>query len=618
LTPHVHTPEDIASIPDHDTPFTDNTRNPENPQRMSEHLPTDTTAPRGLSINTLLILSFVVVSLLPISILGFKMYDAAWENVWREVREKHQSLAQNMATPIFNYINDRRIALARLRSELRKLPQGAGDPDRTAILAQGLDYLSGFRAVLLLNHELEVIDAASSYPLVYTNDELQQERGLGRRVALSSTRFLEKVIRNGLISVSPVVINQYTGKTTVMIAVPMPRHAQPGQPAVLMGEIKKDVIENYRAAIQFGVNGHSAVVDQLGQVIAHPNPAWMDDNIRDLSKLSIVQNMMAGKTGVTQFYSPFRKEDMVAGYTAVPKFGWGIMVPQPKAEVEAQVERMLQAELAWALTGIGLALAIAVALARWITRPINRLARAGRELQQNDYQSELPHLGHFEPLEIQQLGAAFRGAVSGLNMSRSKLDALNQSLQHRVVEATTELLDANAKLEQLAQSDHLTQLANRRHFEDIMAGLASRRQGDGSSVCLLLLDVDKFKTVNDQYGHSAGDAVLVQISEILRNSLRNTDLAARYAGDEFVVLLRSDFQTGRRRAAQLREHIDKHVFHHEDQSLHVTVSIGLLCCQIDNEFNDVKDILHRVDEAMYQAKRQGRNRVKEILINAKL
>jgi diguanylate cyclase (GGDEF)-like protein len=290
-------------------------------------------------------------------------------------------------------------------------------------------------------------------------------------------------------------------------------------------------------------------------------------------------------------------------------------VPQPKSEVAAQVDRVLRAELTWAMAGLAIAIIVGFSLAGWITRPINRLARAGRGLQKNNYEYRLPRPRNFAPREIQQLGRAFGGAVKNLITSREKLDALNQSLQHRVDEATAELREANAKLETLAKIDHLTQLSNRRHFEDAMTQLASRRQGDCQSVCLLLLDIDRFKAINDEYGHAAGDAVLIQIGEILQQSLRNTDIAARYAGDEFVVLLRADMDAGRLRASQLRETIDQHPFVYEGKDLRTTVSIGLVSCEISSECDGIEAVLRRVDDAMYEAKRLGRNRVAEALLS---
>jgi len=554
---------------------------------------------KGLSINTLLVLSFVVVSLLPISILGFKIYDAAWENAWREVKEKHQSLAKNLVAPLASYIDDRHLALSLLTNQLSQ----ASDKQQTsALLAASLTNLSRFHAVFLLDKNLRIIDHASPYAVDSASSPIFD---------LNGDTFLNTALHSNKAMLSPVVLNPFSGKTTLLIAQAINPKGNDAPTQLLVGELKISVIEKMRASVSFGEHGHSAIVDQLGLVIAHPNPGWMNNSVKSLTKLHIVKSMMQGETGVTEFHSPFKKEDMVAGYTVVPNYGWGIMVPQPKHEVGAQVSRVLRAELTWAIAGLLIAVIIGFSLARWITRPINQLAKVGRGLQASNYEYRLPRTPNSAPREIQQLSRAFGGAVKRLITSRHELDKLNQSLQQRVEEATAGLRDANIKLEELTKIDHLTQLSNRRHFEDTMAKLASRRQTDSQSLCLLLFDIDQFKAINDQHGHAAGDAVLIQIGQILQQTLRTTDIAARYAGDEFVVLLRADLDTGRQRAHQLRETIDQHRFIFDGKSLHTTVSIGFVSCEINKECSNIEDILRRVDEAMYEAKSLGRNRVTE-------
>lgn len=547
-------------------------------------------------------IGFVAVSLLPISILGFKIYDAAWKNAWREVQEKHQSLAKNLAAPLARYIDDRHLALALLAEQLSQLADPTDHPQSTPLLEKSLHNLSRFHAVFLLDRDLRVINHASPYAVGDTRP---------RRFDLGDEPFLQTALSSPKSSLSPVVRNPFSGKTTLFIAQPIRLDAAGSATQLLVAELKISVIEKMRAGISFGKHGHSAIVDPLGRVIAHPNANWMKDSVKSLAKLHIVQAMLDGKTGVTEFYSPFKKENMVAGYTVVPVYGWGIMVPQPKSEVEAQVARLLRADLEWALAGLFIAVIIGLSLARWITRPINQLVLAGRSLQDNNYEYRLPHPRSYAPREIQQLGQAFGGAVKRLISSRQELNTLNQSLQLRVETATAELREANSKLETLVKVDHLTQLANRRHFEDVMAGLASRRQSDPQSVCLLLLDIDQFKTINDQQGHAAGDAVLIQIGELLQQNLRASDVAARYAGDEFVVLLRADIEVGRQFAQQIREAIDRHRFAYADKSLRVTVSIGLVGCDIHQQCNNIEELLRRVDDAMYEAKHLGRNRIAE-------
>lgn len=557
---------------------------------------------RGQSIHSLLILSFIIVALLPVTVLGVKSYYAAWDNVWQEIREKHQSLAENLAVPISQYLDNRRMAISLLREKVEAAD--LVDPQQTALLlGQGLDFLSGFRAVFLIDDHLRIVSQASSYS-VYDHDVSHLDMG--------PERYLDSLFRSSQTFVSPVVMNPYTDRTTILIGTLLNRRTAEGHQLLLVGELKIDDIEALRRSIHFGAQGHAAIVDALGRVIAHPNPEWAGPYIKDLSGLSIVQKMMAGGTGVTEFYSPFKQADMVAGYTTVPKVGWGVMVPQPKSEVVAQINNIRNAQLLWAGVGVLLALTFALSLARWITRPINQLAEAGQRLHDTDFSSELPELDSGAPRELRQLAANLGGTVEELVASRRELERLNSTLQVRVEEATQELRKTNLKLQDLAQSDHLTGLANRRHFEERLAHLASRRQADNPYICLLLLDVDRFKQINDTYGHAAGDEVLMQIAHLLRENLRAGDLPARYAGDEFVVLMRADLATGRARARQLRRAIDEFRFQFEGETLRATVSIGLVSWDSLATPRQPDDLLQQVDEAMYEAKNEGRNRVAEV------
>jgi diguanylate cyclase (GGDEF)-like protein len=194
------------------------------------------------------------------------------------------------------------------------------------------------------------------------------------------------------------------------------------------------------------------------------------------------------------------------------------------------------------------------------------------------------------------------------------VEDLNRSLQSKIKDATNELREANMKLSVLARSDHLTNLANRRHFEQTIVNLASRRQEDTDNVCLLLVDVDHFKQINDRYGHSAGDMVLIQIAEVLEHHMRQTDLAARYAGDEFIVLIRANEDIGRERADTIRDEIAKQKFHLDGEDFEVTVSVGLFIFNIAEYEHNMEKIFRNVDTAMYKAKEQGRNTVEEFRV----
>ncbi|KPJ88470.1 MAG: hypothetical protein AMJ53_16780 [Gammaproteobacteria bacterium SG8_11] len=562
---------------------------------------------RGLSINSLLLFCFALIALLPVSLLGFKIYDAAWDNAWREVREKHQLLAENLAQPINIYVHGHKTTLAITANLIRDLnfPSASTIDSLDYVLEESLNLSEGLCGVFLLDSDKEIATYKSEYRIAADFDH----------TLFKELEFVDTAILNKRTMISPVRINPLNGKPAIYIAQPVMSHGNPAEVNnVLIGELKIEPIEKLRQGIRFGEAGHSAIVDDLGHVIAHPNPDWMVEHIKDLSDLDIVKKMMAGQTGVTEFYSPFVKQTMIAGYTAVPELGWGIMVPQPKAEVDEQVRSIVFTQFSWGLVGLVVALITAHFLGRWITQPINELASAGNRLSKEGFQDNLPKIRDSAPIELQLLAGCFGAAIRGLAASRAEVEELNQSLQSKIKEATNELREANMKLSVLARSDHLTNLANRRHFEQTITNLASRRQADTDNVCLLLVDVDHFKQINDQHGHSAGDMVLIQIAEILDHHMRQTDLAARYAGDEFIVLIRAGEDIGRERAHAIRNEIAEHPFHIEGEDLQVTVSVGLFIFNVADYAHQTGQIFRNVDAAMYKAKEQGRNTVEEFRV----
>jgi two-component system, cell cycle response regulator len=173
------------------------------------------------------------------------------------------------------------------------------------------------------------------------------------------------------------------------------------------------------------------------------------------------------------------------------------------------------------------------------------------------------------------------------------------------------------KLSELAMTDELTGLYSRRYFfESLRQHVTRTTRGPSSERALscLMLDVDRFKAINDRYGHLAGDDVLRWVAEQVRSLLRGGDVAARFGGEEFVVLLPETPETGALRVAEkIRAAIERG---HERPGPEVTVSIGVatyeapdIAGRSSSEAAVVDALLRRVDAALYEAKRAGRNRV---------
>ncbi len=166
------------------------------------------------------------------------------------------------------------------------------------------------------------------------------------------------------------------------------------------------------------------------------------------------------------------------------------------------------------------------------------------------------------------------------------------------------------ELKLLASTDPMTKLYNRRYFNEIAKNILEVERRNESELSLMILDIDKFKNINDTYGHNMGDEVIIFISDILRKNQRASDVICRYGGEEFVILLP---ETSLKNAVLVAEKIRKRIAVSMvgaggEESFSVRVSIGVSQIDILNE-HDIEAALKRADKALYEAKSFGRNRV---------
>ncbi len=160
------------------------------------------------------------------------------------------------------------------------------------------------------------------------------------------------------------------------------------------------------------------------------------------------------------------------------------------------------------------------------------------------------------------------------------------------------------RLEQDALTDELTQLPNRRFFDEHGGRLIRRASRRGARACILMMDLDRFARINEQFGHAGGDRALAAFAALLREHIRPTDLVARYGGEEFCALLvDTDVTEGERIAQRLCAAVARLAVDMRGQSIGFTVSVGVAALQRD----DLGGSIERADQALYRAKQQGRD-----------
>jgi diguanylate cyclase (GGDEF)-like protein len=202
-----------------------------------------------------------------------------------------------------------------------------------------------------------------------------------------------------------------------------------------------------------------------------------------------------------------------------------------------------------------------------------------------------------KPIDFAELKARLRSML--------RIKRLQEALEER----ERELLEVNERLRHMSQTDALTGLDNRRHLNDRIDEMFAHAVRLGEPFSLVMCDLDKFKSVNDTYGHQAGDEVLKQLADILRREAREIDRVGRYGGEEFMLLLPgASLDDAVTFAERVRKRIEGHTFTFPGGTLTRTASFGVAGWP-HSRIDQCDDLVRKADDALYVAKEAGRNRV---------
>lgn len=194
-----------------------------------------------------------------------------------------------------------------------------------------------------------------------------------------------------------------------------------------------------------------------------------------------------------------------------------------------------------------------------------------------------------------------------LKTLNEKLVTVNQKLEEKIEKKTQELEQSNEELKKLSWTDPLTQLLNRRSCEERFKDEIARFERTKEPFCIILCDLDHFKSINDTYGHNTGDYVLIEVARILKSNSRKTDMVFRWGGEEFLFLLTgTELRGGIITGEKIRTKIEETIFEHHQQTIPITLSLGI---SIYQEGQIMEDCIKKADENLYSAKKAGRNRL---------
>ncbi|GJD66905.1 hypothetical protein MPEAHAMD_7104 [Methylobacterium frigidaeris] len=290
--------------------------------------------------------------------------------------------------------------------------------------------------------------------------------------------------------------------------------------------------------------------------------------------------------------------------------GWIVVALQPVDTALAGANRLTGLIL---LLGLGAALLGIIGIrmiAGRLSRPLARLTEAvdriGREPD-----TRMTHRVHGSP-EVLRLSTAVRSLLRRIGTAEDDARQVRAESSDAVHAAEDRVRRLGADLhamQVLADTDGLTGLLNRRAFMPLANDAMSYFKRYQRGICVLMIDIDHFKRVNDLYGHAAGDEVIRQVGRIISDAIRTTDKVARFGGEEFVVLLReTDLQVAAIFAGRIRQTVASTVFEPEGHCLRATISVGMASAELADD--DIDRTIARADEALYAAKSCGRNCVR--------
>lgn len=199
---------------------------------------------------------------------------------------------------------------------------------------------------------------------------------------------------------------------------------------------------------------------------------------------------------------------------------------------------------------------------------------------------------HLDVAEIESLSSELVSANQELNNLNRRLNKKNRDLR-----------DANATIVELTRTDPLTKLANRRYFETRIEEMVSVAKRQSQPLSLVMTDIDHFKAINDNYGHDAGDRVLIGYADLMMQGVRLEDMVARFGGEEFIILLPASHMD---QAWNVAERLRTELSHADliGNGVFVTASFGVSALKAGEP---IENFIKRADKALYQAKQQGRN-----------
>ncbi|WP_292976211.1 diguanylate cyclase [Nitrosomonas sp.] len=539
------------------------------------------------SIKSKIVIFAVIATLLPtigLGLLSFKQNETLIsDSVTRELR----ALADSINRQLNQWIEENTLAVRALSTSnpviegLITLKQFSNNKSvNAAEQAQSVmvSYLHSVQAKLDEVLELTVFD--DTRKIVASSADIPEVRE-------SPEQWTHTSLTSGVIAMPPAWNARYATATISIIYPVLSYDSQ------LIGAIAATLdlgtLKNKLAEIKKFSTGEVIILSQSGQILLSSAPG-VDHQIT----LSPHQWELTQMFEESVSYDGLSYPKAIGLAYASENIPVTILVEQDHSVIQAAWIKLRNRFLEFVSMLIVIVTSVALYMGHSIVTPLKQLINAARGIVEGNLDI---HLSAKRKDEVGQLTDMFNQMTHALRNKHAEITAANQAMQQQ-----------NQLLQKLSITDGLTGLYNRTKLNTILSEQLARFKRHNRSFCLLMIDVDYFKTINDKLGHIVGDRILVTVASVLLKSIRTIDYAARYGGDEFMVILtETDSSAAIKTAERIRAEVSAACLAFKEQPVHITLSIGIT--QSRRADTMPNNLIARADAALYEAKESGRDRV---------
>lgn len=406
--------------------------------------------------------------------------------------------------------------------------------------------------------------------------------------------------------VSDVLLSPASGKPVIIFSAPV--WSDGDVIGIVQGSVRLNRLNEIMSFVHEYRTLETYLVNKAGYMItesSHREELINTGKIKDTAVLNLelqtagVKQALLGKN-VTGEFTDYKGDRVLGAYRWLPDRQWVLVAELNRDEVMRSVKEYQRSAVWASLAVIFLGfIPIGTVFAFSITGPITRLRNMVNVISQGNWDQRL-QVESFQ--EIAALAETFNRMAEKIEKSEEEIQAKQ-----------AELLEKNRLLEQLATTDPLTQVYNRRYILGRLPSELAHAMRYGEKLSTIMIDLDHFKQVNDTYGHSVGDQALLGVVEVINQTIRKADFMGRWGGEEFIVICPN---TGREAAAALAERIRQRVEEAEFTTaegiripLSLSMGVAEFCHKFPEIFQDTDDMIIRADKALYKAKKSGRNKV---------